>query len=166
MRPMAPYLVVMSHDWVPVKVVSLTVFIVCLTLSHTHIHTHTHVHTHIHTDIDIEEPDDRVFNVELRRSASIRFHGPCKLRIDKDFDRNVFHVTIITRDDERLIVNWQIDHIRQYGSNKNAFKFQSGRWAQLSTRVLYQGLGLGRGGGGKSDMSTQSYSHRNFHNQN
>ncbi len=94
----------------------------------THTHTCTHTHTHMHTHTEIEEPPDIVYDIELRRSSTIRFHGRCRLRIDKDFDRNCFHITIITRDDERLIVKWQIDHIRQYGSNQSAFKFQSGRW--------------------------------------
>jgi hypothetical protein len=46
----------------------------------------------------------------------------------RDFDRNLFHIALFTEDDPpRLIVKWQIDHIRQYGSNNMAFKFQSGR---------------------------------------
>ena len=46
----------------------------------------------------------------------------------RDFDRNLFHIALFTENDPpRLIVKWQIDHIRQYGSNNMAFKFQSGR---------------------------------------
>ena len=46
----------------------------------------------------------------------------------RDFDRNLFHIALFTEDEPpRLIVKWQIDHVRQYGSNQMAFKFQSGR---------------------------------------
>jgi hypothetical protein len=72
-------------------------------------------------------PDDEAFRVKLRKSSSIRFSGQCLLEILRDFDRNLFHIALFTEDDPpRLIVKWQIDHIRQYGSNNMAFKFQSG----------------------------------------
>lgn len=72
-------------------------------------------------------PEDDVFRVRLRQSSSLLFHGPCLLEIQQDFDRNLFHIAIFTEDDPpRLVVKWQIDHIRQYGSNDVAFKFQSG----------------------------------------
>ena len=45
----------------------------------------------------------------------------------RDLTQNRFHIALFTEDEPpRLIVKWQIDHIRQYGSNDMAFKFQSG----------------------------------------
>ena len=45
----------------------------------------------------------------------------------RDLNRNLFHIALLTKDEPaRLIVKWQVDHIRQYGSNHCAFKFQSG----------------------------------------
>lgn len=74
-------------------------------------------------------PDDETFAVKLRKSSTLRFSGQCLLEILRDFDRNLFHVALFTKEQPpRLIVKWQIDHIRQYGSNDVAFKFQSGRW--------------------------------------
>jgi len=109
----------------------------CLTLPHTHTHTHTHMyillllilHTHAHTHTLSDIPNDETFRVRLRKSNSLMFSGPCLLEILRDFDRNIFHIAIFTEDEPpRLIVKWQIDHVRQYGSNRMAFKFQSGRW--------------------------------------
>ena len=81
--------------------------------------THTHTHTVV--------PDDETFAVNLRKSNSMRFSGPCLLEVLRDFDRNLFHVALYSEDEPpRLIMKWQIDHIRQYGSNQMAFKFQSG----------------------------------------
>ena len=76
------------------------------------------------------DPDDETFRVRLRQSSSLLFHGDCLLEIQRDFDRNLFHISIYTVTDEppKLIVKWQIDHIRQYGSNDVAFKFQSGTY--------------------------------------
>ena len=55
----------------------------------------------------------------------------------RDFDRNLFHIALFTESDSpRLIVRWQIDHIRQYGSNNLAFKFQSGRSASHTAPPL------------------------------
>ena len=77
-------------------------------------------------------PDDETFHVKLRRSDSLSYNGACNLEILKDFDRNLFHIAIYTDHDvPRLIVKWQIDHIRQYGSNQSAFKFESGRYVHL-----------------------------------
>ena len=75
-------------------------------------------------------PDDETFAVRLRKSSTLRFSGHCLLEILRDFERSLFHVALFTDEQPpRLIVKWQIDHIRQYGSNQMAFKFQSGRWA-------------------------------------
>ena len=54
--------------------------------------------------------------------------GRCEIVcVCRDFDRSLFHIALLTKDEpSRLIVKWQIDHIRQYGSNSTAFKFQSG----------------------------------------
>jgi len=72
-------------------------------------------------------PNDETFRVRLRKSNSLMFSGPCLLEILRDFDRNIFHIAIFTEEEPpRLIVKWQIDHVRQYGSNRMAFKFQSG----------------------------------------
>eukprot|EP00731_Ephydatia_muelleri_P026015 Em0018g115a len=72
-------------------------------------------------------PGDEVFAVRLRKSQSLTFQGACILEIEKIFDRNQFHISLFTEQSpRRLIVKWQIDHIRQYGSNETAFKFQSG----------------------------------------
>jgi hypothetical protein len=72
-------------------------------------------------------PDDETFRVKLRKSSTVNFSGQCLLEIQRDFDRNFFHIALFTESDPpRLIVRWQIDHIRQYGSNNMAFKFQSG----------------------------------------
>ena len=69
-----------------------------------------------------------MFRVRLRKSNTLMFSGPCQLEILKDFDRNIFNIAIFTdEENRRLVVKWQIDHIRQYGSNNTAFKFQSGR---------------------------------------
>ena len=74
-------------------------------------------------------PEDEQFHVRLRKSDSLLFHGPCQLEVDRDYEKNLFHLAIYTDDEQsRLIVKWQIDHIRQYGSNEVAFKFQSGRY--------------------------------------
>ena len=72
-------------------------------------------------------PGDEVFAVRVRKSQSLTFQGACILEIEKIFERNQFHITLFTEQSpRRLIVKWQIDHIRQYGSNETAFKFQSG----------------------------------------
>lgn len=72
-------------------------------------------------------PGDEVFAVRLRRSQSLTYQGSCILEIEKNFERNQFHIALYTEQSpRRLIVKWQIDHIRQYGSNETAFKFQSG----------------------------------------
>jgi hypothetical protein len=72
-------------------------------------------------------PDDETFRVRLRKSSTVNFSGSCLLEIQRNFDRNLFHIALFTESDSpRLIVRWQIDHIRQYGSNNLAFKFQSG----------------------------------------
>ena len=76
----------------------------------------------------IGTPDEGPFRVRLRPSPSLLFHGSCILEIQKDFDRNIFNIALFADEiPPRLIVKWQIDHIRQYGSNEIAFKFQSGR---------------------------------------
>lgn len=76
----------------------------------------------------IAPPDEDQFRVRLRQSTSLLFHGSCILEIQRDFERNLFHIAVFTEENPpRLIVKWQIDHIRQYGSNEVAFKFQSGR---------------------------------------
>ena len=73
-------------------------------------------------------PDDETFRVRLRKAKSIAFSGPCLLEILRDFERNLFHIAMFTEEElPRLVVKWQIDHIRQYGSNNMAFKFESGR---------------------------------------
>jgi len=73
-------------------------------------------------------PEDETFPVTLRKSNTMTFNGPCLLEIMKDFDNNKFHIALFTKEEvPRLIVKWQIDHIRQYGSHKSAFKFESGR---------------------------------------
>ena len=96
--------------------------------AHIHIYTHTYTHTHTHTHTSEDLPQDEAFRVRLRKSNSLMFSGPCQLEVLKDFDRNVFHIAILTDEEHRrLVVKWQIDHIRQYGSNNTAFKFQSGR---------------------------------------
>jgi hypothetical protein len=85
--------------------------------------------TEFPTGQDIYEvvPDDEVFRVSLRQADALRFSGSCYLEILRDLDRNLFHIALRTKDEpSRLIVQWQIDHIRQYGSNSSAFKFQSG----------------------------------------
>ncbi|KAL5467635.1 hypothetical protein EMCRGX_G031895 [Ephydatia muelleri] len=72
-------------------------------------------------------PGDEVFAVRLRKSQSLTFQGACILEIEKIFDRSQFHISLFTEQSpRRLIVKWQIDHIRQYGSNETAFKFHSG----------------------------------------
>jgi hypothetical protein len=82
-------------------------------------------------------PDDETFRVRLRKSSTINFSGSCLLEIQRDFDRNLFHIALFTESDSpRLIVRWQIDHIRQYGSNNLAFKFQSGRSASHTAPPL------------------------------
>ena len=70
--------------------------------------------------------------MKLRPSSSLLFHGPCVLEVQRDFERNLFHLSLFSNDDaRRSIVRWQIDHIRQYGSNEVAFKFQSGRYLSI-----------------------------------
>lgn len=82
-------------------------------------------------------PEDERFQVRLRQSQSLLFHGPCQLDIDRDYEKNLFHLAIYTDDEQhRLIVKWQIDHIRQYGSNEVAFKFQSGRYGNMLLLLL------------------------------
>lgn len=72
-------------------------------------------------------PDDETFRVRLRKTKSLAFSGPCLLEILRDFERNLFHIAMFTEEElPRLVVKWQIDHIRQYGSNNMAFKFESG----------------------------------------
>lgn len=73
-------------------------------------------------------PDDEIYHVTLRQSNTVVFNGACCMEILKDFERNVYNIALYTEQQPpRLIVKWQIDHIRQYGSNDMAFKFQSGR---------------------------------------
>ena len=73
-------------------------------------------------------PDDETYKVTLRQSNTIVFTGSCLLEILRDFDNNRFHIALFTEEElPRLIVKWQIDHVRQYGSNQSAFKFESGR---------------------------------------
>lgn len=73
-------------------------------------------------------PDDETFRVRLRKAKSLAFSGSCLLEILRDFERNLFHIAMFTEEElPRLVVKWQIDHIRQYGSNNMAFKFESGR---------------------------------------
>ena len=49
------------------------------------------------------------------------------LEIQRDFERNLFHIALFCDEiPPRLIVKWQIDHIRQYGSNDIAF--QVSKW--------------------------------------
>jgi hypothetical protein len=87
-------------------------------------------------------PDEDHFRVTLRQAPSLLFHGPCTLEIQRDFERNLFHIALFCDDvPPRLVVKWQIDHIRQYGSNDVAFKFQSGSksptnvdWFTLETK--------------------------------
>ena len=87
-------------------------------------HQITTPYAHTHTVV----PDDETYRVSLRKSNSIMFSGPCLFEILRDFDRNLFHIAIFTDEKPpRLVVKWQIDHIRQYGSNQMAFKFESGR---------------------------------------
>lgn len=72
-------------------------------------------------------PDDETYRVRLRKAKSLAFSGPCLLEILRDFERNLFHIAMFTEEElPRLVVKWQIDHIRQYGSNNMAFKFESG----------------------------------------
>ena len=67
--------------------------------------------------------------MRLRKAKSLAFSGPCLLEILRDFERNLFHIAMFTEEElPRLVVKWQIDHIRQYGSNNMAFKFESGRY--------------------------------------
>lgn len=81
--------------------------------------------------------------MKLRKSSTLRFSGQCLLEILRDFDRNLFHVALFTKEQPpRLIVKWQIDHIRQYGSNDVAFKFQSGRWGHLPRATWLSYLAL------------------------
>ncbi len=87
----------------------------------------THPHTHTHTT-STGIPDDETFPVRLRKSNTIVFSGPCLLEVLKDFENNKFHIALFTKEEApRLIVKWQIDHVRQYGSHQSAFKFESGR---------------------------------------
>ncbi len=73
-------------------------------------------------------PDDETFRVRLRKAKTLSFSGPCLLEILRDFERNLFHIGLFSEEElPRLVVKWQIDHIRQYGSNNLAFKFESGR---------------------------------------
>jgi hypothetical protein len=78
-------------------------------------------------DIYESVPDDETFRVVLRPTSCLGFSGSCYMEIQRDLNRNLFHIALMTKDEpSRLIVKWQIDHIRQYGSNHSAFKFQSG----------------------------------------
>ncbi len=87
------------------------------------------------------DPEEEVFKVKLRQSSSLLFHGQCILEVHRDFERNLFHLALFSEDsNRRSIVKWQIDHIRQYGSNEMAFKFQSGRYYhsnKIHTCILY-----------------------------
>ena len=70
--------------------------------------------------------------MRLRKAKSLAFSGPCLLEILRDFERNLFHIAMFTEEElPRLVVKWQIDHIRQYGSNNMAFKFESGRYTHI-----------------------------------
>ena len=70
--------------------------------------------------------------MRLRKAKTLPFSGPCLLEILRDFERNLFHIAMFTEEElPRLVVKWQIDHIRQYGSNNMAFKFESGRFIIL-----------------------------------
>jgi len=72
-------------------------------------------------------PDDETYRVRLRKAKSLSFQGACLLEILRDFERNLFHIGLFTEDSKpQLIVKWQIDHVRQYGSNNQTFKFESG----------------------------------------
>lgn len=77
--------------------------------------------------------------MRLRKAKALAFSGPCLLEILRDFERNLFHIAMFTEEElPRLVVKWQIDHIRQYGSNNMAFKFESGRYIHV-----YSGHPLG-----------------------
>ena len=64
----------------------------------------------------------------LQQSEALSYYGPCQIEIQPKRSENVYYVCVYDMNQPpRLVIRWQIDHLRGYGSNESVIKIQTGR---------------------------------------
>ena len=82
------------------------------------------------THLEISDPKNDLgpFMVTLQQCDSLSFYGPCQLEIQPDTADKIYCVAVYDMNQPpRLVIKWQIDHLRGYGSNESVLKIQTGR---------------------------------------
>ena len=80
--------------------------------------------------LEITDPKNDLgpFMVTLQQSDALSFYGPCQLEIQPRKMEKLYFVAIYDMNQPpRLVVKWQIDHLRGYGSNESVLKIETGR---------------------------------------
>ena len=80
--------------------------------------------------LEITDPKNDVgpFLVTLQQTESLSFYGPCQIEIQPKPSERAYYVAVYDMNQPaRLIIRWQIDHLRGYGSNESVLKVQTGR---------------------------------------
>lgn len=80
--------------------------------------------------LEVTDPKNDVgpFLVTLQQSESLSFYGPCQLEIQPKSSEKAYYVAVYDMNHPpRLVIRWQIDHLRGYGSNESVLKVQTGR---------------------------------------
>ena len=66
--------------------------------------------------------------VTLQQCDNLSFYGPCQLEIQPNIADKIYSVAVYDMNQPpRLVIRWQIDHLRGYGSNESVLKIQTGR---------------------------------------
>ena len=68
------------------------------------------------------------FMVTLQQSEHLSFYGPCQFEIQPNTADMIYSIAVYDMNQPpRLVIKWQIDHLRGYGSSESILKIQTGR---------------------------------------
>lgn len=74
----------------------------------------------------------------LQQTECLSFYGPCQLEIQPRPTERAYYVAVYDMNQPpRLVIKWQIDHLRGYGSNESVMKIQTGRLAKCVQLICY-----------------------------
>ena len=84
--------------------------------------------------LEVTDPKNDLgpFMATLQQSEALSYYGPCQIEIQPKRSENVYYVCVYDMNQPpRLVIRWQIDHLRGYGSNESVIKIQTGRLVKL-----------------------------------
>ena len=80
--------------------------------------------------LEVTDPKNDLgpFLVTLQQTDNFHFYGPCQIEIQPKKSERVYFVAVYDMNQPpRMVIRWQIDHLRGYGSNESVLKIQTGR---------------------------------------